>query len=300
MKRSCIFLLAIALIFILAGAVYAAGNVSVYVDNKAVSFPDQKPYIDGNNRTLVPIRFIAEEMGAEVDWDGAEQLVTITQNDTIIKLTIGERRASVNGNWKYFDTSAVIYNDRTMVPLRFISETLGADVDWEAKTKTVYIWTGKVPKKPVKPEIPLFSGQPMNLNEWTMKNQSGTLADSEYARFQDNPQIQYVSADELPIAMGREGGLIIWDLEVDDKWITFTFETHNGYKFVPGIDIAQGKYIAGSRTNNTITDLGGNRYKNSYTVNPTWSPGNNVRDFTHFLISYGNNFLAVENPLCRR
>lgn len=141
MKKILSIFIALALVFGMFGIVGAQTyGVSVQVDNKAVTFPDQKPYIDSNDRTLVPIRFIAEEMGAEVDWDGKKQLVTIDKGNTAIELTIGERRAKVNGSWKTFDTEAVLYNGRTMVPLRFISETLNAKVDWDGKTRTVDIW----------------------------------------------------------------------------------------------------------------------------------------------------------------
>jgi hypothetical protein len=58
-----------------------------------------------------------------------------------INLTIGEKRAQVNGAWKAFDTNATLVNARTMVPLRFISETLGAEVEWDGNTRTVYIKT---------------------------------------------------------------------------------------------------------------------------------------------------------------
>ena len=62
-------------------------------------------------------------------------------NRTLIGLQIGENKALVNGEWKTFDTKPVIVNGRTMVPLRFISETMGAKVDWDGTTRTVYIWT---------------------------------------------------------------------------------------------------------------------------------------------------------------
>jgi len=61
-------------------------------------------------------------MGADVDWNVATELVTIEKEDTLIKLTISEQRAEVNGAWKTFDTNATLVNARTMVLLHFISE----------------------------------------------------------------------------------------------------------------------------------------------------------------------------------
>jgi len=134
-------LIVLAVLVLLAATAAAAGEVNVYVDDNKVSFPDQQPFIDENARTLVPIRFIAEEIGADVGWDGTVNLVTIKDEGVTINLTIGECRAKVNGAWKTFDTQAILHNARTMVPLRFISETLGAEVEWDDTTRTVYIKT---------------------------------------------------------------------------------------------------------------------------------------------------------------
>ena len=71
-------------------------EVKVLVDGKAISFPDMKPYINQDNRTMVPIRFIAEELGAAVDWNQADKRVTI-EKDKKIQLVIGENKAAVDG-----------------------------------------------------------------------------------------------------------------------------------------------------------------------------------------------------------
>lgn len=164
----------ISLIFILLFASLAFAQtygVTVYVDGRKIHFPDQQPFIDGNGRTLVPIRFIAEEIGATVEWKADSRMVIIEYdkgqveksaidkikdffslqnlmkqaqylvNRTLIGLQLGENKALVNGEWKTFDTRPVVVNSRTMVPLRFISETLGAGVEWDNKTRTVYICT---------------------------------------------------------------------------------------------------------------------------------------------------------------
>lgn len=107
-------------------------DILVFVNGDVVWFPDQKPYINEDSRTMVPVRFVAQEMGAAVDWNNDTETVTITRAGTTIKLTVGQSVADVNGVPKAFDTKAVLVNDRTMVPLRFISETFGARVDWIA------------------------------------------------------------------------------------------------------------------------------------------------------------------------
>lgn len=114
-------------------------DISVLVNGKEVLFPDQVPYINENSRTMVPVRFVSEGIGAKVEWDSDNRMVIIEKDDTIIKLKIGENKADVNGKTVTFDTNAILQNDRTMVPVRFISETLGANVDWDQATKTVSI-----------------------------------------------------------------------------------------------------------------------------------------------------------------
>ena len=76
-----IVLMAVLALFVFATPVFAEPDILVYVDGEQVTFPDQEPYIDDNNRTLVPVRFPAEEFGAAVDWIGPEQRVDITHED---------------------------------------------------------------------------------------------------------------------------------------------------------------------------------------------------------------------------
>lgn len=99
---------------------------------------DQPPLII-NNRTLVPLRTIFEALGAQVNWAGGTQTVTATRGTTTIIAKIGSIQAKVNGTEKTLDVPAQIINSRTFVPVRFISESLGAKVDWDGTTKTVTI-----------------------------------------------------------------------------------------------------------------------------------------------------------------
>ena len=97
-----------------------------------------------NDRTMLPARFIAENLGATVEWDGEKQLVTITgktekQEDVIILITIGSDYAKVNGEDVKLDSPAFVENDRTYTPIRFISENLGATVEWNETEQTVTI-----------------------------------------------------------------------------------------------------------------------------------------------------------------
>ena len=111
--------------------------VFVRINGELVGFPDQAPYVNDDNRTLVPVRFLAQDLGADVEWEAPK--VTITKDGKVIELIIGERTAKVNGDKISFDTSAVVTNKRTMVPLRFISEAFGVQVEWDGPERTVHI-----------------------------------------------------------------------------------------------------------------------------------------------------------------
>jgi len=113
-----------------------AGTPSVILDGKTLQC-DTPPVID-NGRTLVPMRAIFEALGASVKWDGATKTVNASKGNTNIKLVIGGQ-AYKNGKLADMDVPAQIYNGSTMVPLRFVSEALGAKVAWDGSTSTVNI-----------------------------------------------------------------------------------------------------------------------------------------------------------------
>jgi len=95
-------------------------------------------------RTIVPIRAIVESLGGTISWDNNERKVTINFKDVLIELQIDNPKARVNGIEKWIDpdnhdVKPTIINSRTMLPLRFIAENLGATVDWDGTTKTITI-----------------------------------------------------------------------------------------------------------------------------------------------------------------
>lgn len=99
--------------------------------NGQVKVSDTPPMLI-NSRTMVPLRFIGENLGAVVAWQGETKTVTIKQDKEVIELVIGELGLGL-------DVPATIINGRTMVPLRYISEKLGAKVTWFSETKSVEI-----------------------------------------------------------------------------------------------------------------------------------------------------------------
>lgn len=102
------------------------------------------PPIIKNNRTLLPIRAVVEAFGGTVSWDAAEKKVTVSLGSTTIELRIGKSIAKVNGVDIPIDPANAkvvpeIINGRTMLPLRFVTENLGCDVNWDGTTKTITI-----------------------------------------------------------------------------------------------------------------------------------------------------------------
>ena len=104
---------------------------------------DVAPQIVGD-RTMLPARFVAENLGAIVAWNGETEVVTIRgknlkdNTEVIIVIPIGSEIANVNGREYRLDSPAFVENDRTYTPIRFISEELGANVDWiESEQKVV-------------------------------------------------------------------------------------------------------------------------------------------------------------------
>ncbi len=115
--------------------------ITVSINGKTVDFSaydNVLPYIE-SDRTLVPIRALAESMGFTVDWADETRTVTVKGGNTEIVLTIDSDKATVNGETYTLDVPARITSDRTFIPLRFVSENMGAKVDWNDADRSITI-----------------------------------------------------------------------------------------------------------------------------------------------------------------
>ncbi|MEW9669118.1 stalk domain-containing protein [Ammoniphilus sp. 3BR4] len=112
--------------------------IEVYVNNQPMSFDRSPPFIK-EGTTMVPLRSIAETLGVQVDWDEKSNMVTLQGSPKMIKLGIDQLAAEVNGQTKRLQQAPIIYNDRTYVPLRFISEELDKQVEWEPSQSIIFI-----------------------------------------------------------------------------------------------------------------------------------------------------------------
>ncbi len=96
-----------------------------------------------NDRTMIPVRSMAESIGASVEWNDETKTAVINYRNTKIELTVGSKLAKVNGTEKELETEPLVINDRTMFPARFIVETLGGSVSWNNALRQVSIWFEK-------------------------------------------------------------------------------------------------------------------------------------------------------------
>ena len=111
---------------------------TTYTLNGETKTMDVAPIIR-NERTMLPVRYVAEALGATIAWDGATSTATLTTADTEIKITVGAAEAIVNGQAVKLDSPAFIENSRTYMPVRFVAETLGGTVAWDGATSTATI-----------------------------------------------------------------------------------------------------------------------------------------------------------------
>ena len=111
--------------------------ITVRVNNQYVKF-DVNPTIE-NGSTLVPLRAIFEALSAKVDWDETSKSAKVSYKNTNLEFSIDNNTATVDGKKVKMDVPARQNGFRTLIPLRFISETLGYSVKWNDSTKTIDI-----------------------------------------------------------------------------------------------------------------------------------------------------------------
>lgn len=119
------------------------------------------PYVNVG-RTLVPVRAVAETLGATVTWNGAAREVRIELPGRTLRLTPGRAQMSVDGRPVPLDVAPGIVSDRTFVPLRAVAEGLGAEVEWDDQTRSIVI--SKLGRRPGPLELERYALQLVNLD----------------------------------------------------------------------------------------------------------------------------------------
>ncbi|MED4570468.1 N-acetylmuramoyl-L-alanine amidase family protein [Brevibacillus agri] len=159
-RRFYPLLLALLVLLLIPGWAAAASSateeaVNLMIGGQAVT-PDVPPVIK-SGRTLVPVRVIAEGLGADVAWNEAKRTAVITRGTTQLSLTLDSRTALLNGKQVKLDTPPVISQQRMLLPLRFVGESLGITVGWDNSSRTVIAnetpqvtLNGRAPEKAIK------------------------------------------------------------------------------------------------------------------------------------------------------
>lgn len=185
---------------------------------------DVQPKIE-NGRTLVPLRTIFEALGANVSWDANTQTITAVRGATSLKLMIGETTAYKNGTAIVLDVCPKIINGRTLVPLRFVSEALGAMVTWEASTEKILIQSQKKEFDVLYDDFT----QPLS-NNWDLSSRKGDWAI-------EPGKGAYVSAN------GRYAGFLTFNLNEYMIPQSYTLES----EIIMGERAESGFFIKGSK-----------------------------------------------------
>ena len=126
----------------ITSAEFVIGMNQYFVNNQVPGVSmDAAAYIDSaSGRTLAPVRYLADALGATTNWDANTQTVTVSTSVYNISMTIGSATLTVNGQGQTMDVAPVISNSRTYLPARWVSNALGYQVDWNAANQIVIIW----------------------------------------------------------------------------------------------------------------------------------------------------------------
>jgi len=137
MKKVSISVLAMLMLLSVLAFPVLAEDINILVDGKQI-ISDVSPQVI-NGRVLVPIKFVGEALGATVEWVSGKDMVTVNKGSIAIALFLDSPNANINGQTVALDVPAVALDNRTMVPLRFVSENLGCTVNWDPSTSSIAI-----------------------------------------------------------------------------------------------------------------------------------------------------------------
>ncbi|MDD4689297.1 MAG: stalk domain-containing protein [Eubacteriales bacterium] len=147
-----------------------------------------------NDRTVVPVRVISESFGADVKYNEADETVTITKGDKVIILTIGKDFANVNGLDIQLDVTAFTENGRTMVPVRFVSEQLGYQVEYEEIFENVLITD--------EPAAMMVSGIPVSQSTYKMLYDEFTNSDYSQDKAENVKMVESIITEIYSLSNG--------------------------------------------------------------------------------------------------
>lgn len=147
--KKIVSILFFAVMIALVMPVFASEDaIEISIGGETLVFSDAKPFIDNNNRTLVPIGALAEKLNLEIEWDSTTETACIKDsNGVIIKITIGENKIYNGDKAVIMDTAAVLKQDRVFIPIRYVADILNFEIEWDEEARKVnFIPMFNVPK----------------------------------------------------------------------------------------------------------------------------------------------------------
>lgn len=196
----------------LPGIPARAQTIQVVVDGNLVQF-DQPPAAIGG-RILVPLRGVFERLGAAVQWNPSTNTAIAVRGATQVQLTVGSRQAYVNGRAVILDVPALMVGGRILVPLRFVSEAMGAQVTWNDQARTVYITSATSaqaqpvppppappPPAPPPPSVAVVEGTLLRVDTQASPQRILIERDSRIYTFTVSPDTAIIQVD---VGTGRE------------------------------------------------------------------------------------------------
>ncbi|WP_051403473.1 stalk domain-containing protein [Schnuerera ultunensis] len=236
-----LFLLVMMLMFsqCLGSYPLAANPVRLIVDGKDITSL-ASPIIE-NGRTLVPIRFIAEELGAEVEWKDKEKRVILKKDNLLVSLKIGSRLVLNQGEEKaYFlsDITPKIIDNHTFVPLRLVSNALGIDIEWDEENRIIHVDSNKTSNIE-----PFFPVKITNLNSGqVIKGKTELQIELSGDNLTNAKEIKYLLLD----LDTWEGFVIARGNKLTDKYTWIPDLKEKGVKvLVAAIYDGKGQFLAG-------------------------------------------------------
>ena len=140
-----IIAMVICMVILLTSSVFAVDNgIKVTIDGVGMTFSDNLGYpMEYNNRVMLPLRQVFGAFGWSPTYDETTETVMAFKDKSYIAMQIGSLNYFIDGKTVAFDTAPIIVNDRTLVPVRLVAESLGYNVTWDDANKTVIINTKK-------------------------------------------------------------------------------------------------------------------------------------------------------------
>lgn len=139
LKISVVMLFVMLLCVVLPKTGQAAAQPTLYLNGSSLKLPEAITTI--NNSVMIPIRVVSEELGYKVDWNQKTRTVTINDSNKSITLVVDKKTATVNGVEKSLLAPVTVKNQTTLVPLRFVGESMGLVVEWDQDTQAVYLFS---------------------------------------------------------------------------------------------------------------------------------------------------------------